>query len=112
RMIYATPLEVNDENQLSSQLLDSFQYDAATHTVRWVVKKGLRFDDGTVISPDDIAFAVARMAYVRPGFPVLENVEGVKKWAKTKHPLKSLPSGIVVDGQNISIQLGKGIDHP
>lgn len=52
------------------------------------------------------------MAYTRPMFPVLENIVGVKKWAASKSALKSMPDGLRVAGQEISIQLDRNIDHP
>lgn len=112
RMIYATPLEISEENQLSSHVLESFQYDSSTRTIKWVVKAGLKFDDGTPITPDDVAFSVARMAYTRPQFPVVESIEGVETWSKSKGALKSFPSGISVKGQAVSIKLAKNIEHP
>ncbi len=112
RMIYATPLEISEANQLSSHVLESFQYDSSTRTIQWVVKSGLKYDDGTPITPDDVAFSVARMAYTRPQFPVVESIEGVEKWSKSKGALKSFPSGIGVKGQTVSIKLTNNIEHP
>lgn len=112
RMIYATPLEISEENQLSSHVLESFQYDSSIRTIQWVVKTGLKYDDGTPITPDDVAFSVARMAYTRPQFPVVESIEGVERWSKSKGALKSFPSGISVKGQTVSIKLAKNIEHP
>lgn len=112
RMIYATPLEISEANQLSSHVLESFQYDSSTRTIQWVVKTGLTFGDGTPITSDDVAFSVARMAYTRPQFPVVESIEGVEKWSKSKGALKSFPSGISVKGQVVSIKLSRNIEHP
>lgn len=112
RMIYATPLEISEENKLSSQILESFRYEVASQTIEWVVKSGLKYDDGTPMTAEDVAFAVARMAYKRPQFPVIEKIEGVEKWAKSKNALKSLPSGIKVSDQKISIRLTKNMEHP
>ncbi len=112
RMIYATPMEVSAENQLSSHVLESFRYEPSTRTIHWTVKKGLHFDDGTELSAQDVVFAVARMAYTRPSFPILEKIEGIREWVKAKTPLKSLPIGIKVDGQKISNRLSGDVDHP
>jgi hypothetical protein len=112
RMIYATPLEVTKGSQLTSRVLDAYNYVPANHTIHWTVKAGLKFSDGSPLSPEDVAFAVARMAFVRPQFPVLENIIGVKNWATSKTPLKSLPKGIEVKGQEIIIRLDKDVNHP
>lgn len=112
RMIYATPLEISEENQLTSQLLESFRYDVGSKTVEWVVKPNLKYDDGSPLTADDIAFSVSRMAFTRPRFPVLEHIDGLTEWVKSMGALKALPSGIKVNGQKISITFRKDIDHP
>lgn len=112
RMVYATPLEISEENHLSSHVLESYSYDSAAHTIKWVVKSGLKFDDGSPLTTDDVAFAVSRMAFTRPQFPVIESIEGVSAWAKQKDGLKSLPGGIKVNGQTITIHLTKSFEHP
>lgn len=112
RMIYATPLETSESNQLTSRVLESFRYDAAKRRIEWVVKSGLKFEDGTSLTPDDVAFSVARMAYTRPKFPVLASIDGVAKWSAGKDGLNTYPAGIKIDGQKISIQLTESVDHP
>lgn len=112
RMIYATPLETSESNQLSSRVLESFQYDQSTRQIEWLVKSGLKFEDGTAITPDDVVFAVSRMAYTRPQFPVIDAIEGVHEWAKEKDTLKTLPKGIKLSGNKITIQLTRDLDHP
>ena len=112
RMIYTTPLEINRENKLSSLVLESFAYDAKTMTITWIAKKGLKFNDGSDLDVEDIAFAVSRMAFTRPQFPVIENIVGLDKWLKEPHPLKSLPSGIQIEGNIIKIKLTKAHEHP
>ncbi len=112
RMIYATPIEIDSEGALISPVLESFTYDSGSSTVRWTVKSGLKFTDGSDIEPMDIAFAVARMAYTRPHFPVIENIVGVADWSQKTNALESLPSGLTVSGQTIEIRFSKNIDHP
>jgi hypothetical protein len=112
RMIYTTPLEITQENKLSSLVLESFSYNTQTRTIEWAVKKDLKFNDGTDLGVEDIAFAVSRMAFTRPRFPVVEHIEGLDKWLKEAHPLKSLPSGIKIEGNVIKIKLTKDHEHP
>jgi ABC-type transport system substrate-binding protein len=57
RMLYLTPLEASGDNQLQSEILESYKYDPATAKVTWMVKRGLTFSDGTEITPQDVAFA-------------------------------------------------------
>ncbi len=104
RMIYLTPLEISRENDLVSSVLDSFEYDEKSKIISWKVKSGLHFSDGTSISPEDVAFAVVRMAHARPKFPVIEFIEGLDRWLTLKSPLKELPKGIKINGQNITIK--------
>lgn len=112
RMIYATPLEASEDNQLKSQLLDSFGYDPEKKVISWKVKSGLKFDDGSEITADDVAFSVVRMAYTRPKFPVIENIAGLDAWLKSDAPLKTLPSGILVKGNLVTISLDHPVKHP
>ena len=45
RMIYATPLEIDASDSMTSLVLESFSYDRGSQTITWVVKKGLKFSD-------------------------------------------------------------------
>lgn len=110
RMIYLTPVQMTKENDLTSFVLESFSYDEKTKTITWKMKTGLKYSDGTDITADDVAFSVARMAHKRPKFPVIENIEGLDSWLTQKSPLKSLPSGIKVSGDQITIKLSH--KHP
>lgn len=112
RMIYATPLEIDNKGFLTSKVLQDFKYDQASNTINWTARAGLKYSDGSDITPEDIAFSVARMAYTRPSFPVLEDIEGVSTWVKEPHPLKSYPAGIKVDGSKITIHFAKKQEHP
>lgn len=112
RMLYATPLEVSERNELSSGVLETFRYDPKKRTVEWRVKEGLKFSDGTPISADDVVFAVLRMAHARPRFPVIESIVGVEEWANKDGALTSMPKGIEVKGRNISIKFDQDVEHP
>jgi ABC-type transport system substrate-binding protein len=112
RMIYATPMEIDASDVISSQVLESFSYDKKSKSINWIVKKGLKFSNGLDLTPDDIAFAVARMAFTRPKFPVIEFIDGLAEWLKLPHPLSGLPKGITVNGQTITLQLKRDVAHP
>ncbi len=112
RMIYATPIEIDQKGELNSSVLESFKYDEDTHSMEWIVKSGLKYSDNTEILPSDIAFAVARMIYTRSTFPVIEDILGVTEWLKLQKPLENLPSGIRIDGNKIKIEFIKRQDHP
>lgn len=112
RMIYTTPIEVDQKGDLKSLVLDSFEYDENSQVMTWKVKSGVKFTDETEITPYDVAFAIARMAYARPTFPVVEDISGIKEWLKQKRPLETLPSGIQVENRTIKIQFTRKQDHP
>lgn len=112
RMINATPVEVDSKGTLKSLVLSDFNYIAESQTMQWTVKDGVKFSDGSVITANDVAFAVARMAFTRPNFPVIENIEGVETWVKTPKALESFPTGIKVSGNKIEIKFTKPVDHP
>lgn len=112
RMIYTTPIEVDQKGDLKSLILDTFEYDENHQIMTWKVKSGIKFTDSTEITPQDVAFSVARMAFTRPTFPVVEDISGLKEWLKEKSPLESLPSGIQIENKIIKIKFDKKQDHP
>lgn len=71
RMLYLTPLQITKDNDITSLVLEDFNYNESTKTIVWKMKKGLKFSDGTNITAEDVAFSVARMAHRRPKFPVI-----------------------------------------
>lgn len=112
RMIYATPVEIDHQDKLSSLVLESFKYDSAKRTMEWIVKKGIVYSDGTQVTAEDIAFSVIRMAYTRPKFPVIENISGLSDWLSSKNALETSPKGIKIEGNKIEIQFSKETHHP
>lgn len=112
RMIYATPLEVDQKGTLKSLVLENYSFDPKINVMIWTVKNDQKFSDGSVITADDVAFTVARMALKRPHFPVIENIEGVLDWSKLPNALESYPSGIKVSEKQIEIHFNKAVDHP
>lgn len=112
RMIYATPLEVDQKGTLKSIVLEDYNFDSNANLMTWIVKKGQKFSDGSIITAADVAFAVTRMAFKRPHFPVIENIQGVLDWSKNPNALESNPTGIKVTGNKIEIQFTKSVDHP
>ena len=80
RMIYATPLEIDASDAISSLVLEKFSYDKLTKTIHWKVKKDLKYSDGESMTVEDVAFSVLRMTYARPKFPVIDSIEGVSEW--------------------------------
>ena len=105
RMVYLTPLQITKDNDLTSLVFEDFNYNESTKTIVWKMKKGLKYSDGTNITAEDVAFSVARMAHKRPKFPVIETIDGLEKWMAQNSPLETLPSGIRVDIDKISIKL-------
>jgi ABC-type transport system substrate-binding protein len=112
RMLYLTPIEMGLNEKLTSSILSSFSYNVDTLEIQWVVKTGLKFTDGTAISAEDVAFAVARMAHARPTFPVIKEIKGIKEWISGKEPLNGFPEGVKVQGNLISIRFSNPVDHP
>ncbi len=112
RMLYLTPFEMSEDDKLKSSLLEHFEFSTRDNVATWVVRKDLKYDNGTSVTPEDVAFSVARMAYVRPLFPVIREIAGVQDWLKSKDALSTYPKGITVEGQKISIRLSNPVDHP
>jgi ABC-type transport system substrate-binding protein len=112
RMLYLTPLEISPTDDLTSTVLSSFGYDEKMHKITFVVRKGLSFTDGSKVEPADVAFSIARMAYTRPLFPVIQHIKGLEEWRNSHDALKLLPSGIHIVDQKIEIQLTRAVHHP
>ena len=110
RMIYLTPVQITKDNDLASFVLESFTYEEKTKTIRWKMKTGLKYSDGSEMTAEDVAFSVVRMAHKRPKFPVIESIDGLESWLSQKAPLKTLPSGLKVSGDMITIKLSH--KHP
>lgn len=112
RMIYSTPFEISETNELSSFILENFKVKDDGKGIELVVKKGLTFSDGTPITAEDVGLAITRMALARPQFPVIDHIEGLEMWTKGKHPLKTKPSGIKIEGQKITILFSRKVHNP
>ncbi len=112
RMVYATPLEIDASDAISSLVLEKFSYDKLTKTIYWKVKKDIKYSNGENMTVEDVAFSVLRMTLARPKFPVIDSIEGVSEWVKESAPLKSLPKGITISGQEITIKLTQDHPHP
>ena len=111
-MIYATPLEIDASDTITSLVLEKFSYDKTNKTIHWTVKKGLKYSNGAEMTVEDVAFSVLRMTFTRPKFPVIDSIEGVSDWIKENAPLKTMPKGIKVSGQEITIKLTQDHPHP
>lgn len=107
RMLYATPIEINRDSTLVSNVLDHFDYDSKLKIITFKVKSHMTYSDGTSLSVKDVALAISRMSYFRPTFPVIKDILGVKEWAQKKDGLETFPSGISINEQEIKIQLTK-----
>lgn len=46
RMLYSTPIEININGELTSKILDQFEYDEQNKAVTWKVKTGITYSDG------------------------------------------------------------------
>ena len=115
RMIYLAPLEVSGHtgnDEVTSQLLEKYGYNKNTHTLSFVVKNGLVYSDDSPVTAEDVAFAILRMAYTRPGFPVIKHIKGLEEWHKSANPLQNYPEGIRVSGNKIEIVFDWDVPNP
>lgn len=97
RMLYATPLEMDAEGQYTSTVLEKFYFDAKSNKVVFKIKDSILFDDGSIMTIDDIALSIKRMALKHPKFPVIKNIKGIAAWIRSKTPLTTYPEGLKVD---------------
>lgn len=107
RLLYATPVEVSLNNELTSSILESFKYNTDHREIHFKLKAGVKFSDGNPLSPEDVALAIARMAWKRPGFPVIKDIVGLQEWLKEDRPLLRLPAGISIENSSVKVKLSR-----
>ena len=112
RMLYSTPIQIDANNTLVSNVLKSFSYDPESTTIHLKVQSDLTFSDGSPIRTRDIALAISRMISARPTFPVLKDIEGVEAWIKDTQELSTYPSGMSVGEKTIDIKLNRNHPNP
>ena len=111
RMIHTRLIEPNDEGRYSSRVLKSFAYNSEYKTL--VLDVGASsFNDGTPITIEDILMTIKRVAFLRPDYPVVSKIAGLKKWLQAKTPLASEPQGIFRDGNKIKIKFTEDVRSP
>ncbi|NRA68165.1 MAG: hypothetical protein HRU19_27020 [Pseudobacteriovorax sp.] len=106
-----SPIELDHNNNFRSQVLESFNYDYANASMKWVVNTHLKFSNGESLTPDDIILSIKRMAFTRPKFPVLGDIKGIAKWAKEGNFSKPI-DGLRKEGNLIEITFRKKIANP
>ncbi|SMF84549.1 ABC-type transport system, substrate-binding protein [Pseudobacteriovorax antillogorgiicola] len=111
-MIYAKPIEVGQDEQLYSLVLKSFRYDIEHRIVELVVKNNIFFSDGSLITTEDVAFSILRMALTRPKFPMIRDIVGLQSWAESSNPLEIYPQGISIENRRIRIKFSKEVRRP
>lgn len=114
RLLYATPLEMNENGALSSTVLENFKFDAQTNKITFILRSDVHYEDGSLMTIEDLGLAIKRMMIGHEIFPVIREIVGIKEWLKQKYPLKSLPKGMVIDEtkRSLEIQLGGRVTEP
>ena len=112
RLLYSTPLAINYKNELVSHILSKFSYDSDKHRTDFFLKEGLFYEDGQPINALDLALSIARFGYFNPNFPVIKNIKGLNRWANEKAGLKTLPPGILVNNNKVTILFAGYVSQP
>lgn len=112
QFIFASPLEIDDFGNFTSFILKDFSYKKVKRRISFKLKDNIKFSDGTPISIEDVAFAILRMMYLVPGYPVLRDIKGVDEWLKSESPLKNYPSGFKLRPGKLSITLKNPVKTP
>ena len=112
RMLYATPLETDRNNRLKSYILKDFQYDEEISVAKFELRSDIYYADGTLMTIDDVALSILRMAHNRPDFPVIKHIKGIQDWAKNKHVLSELPSGLKINKNILTIYFSQKLTNP
>jgi len=112
RMSYSTILQVNDKNELYSNVLSEFNYDFESKTITFKINKEFQYEDGTSISIQDILIPILRVAYTHKNFPVLKDIIGYEEWINKPNQLLNYPKGIQINEDTITIKLEKDYSNP
>lgn len=112
RMLFLTPIEISVNNDLVSTVLESFSYDPKNKIISFFVRSDLKYSDGQPITVNDVVLSITRMLHARPDFPVIKEIIGTSDWLTHKYPLQTLPSGIHIEKNKISISLRKNVLNP
>lgn len=112
QMVHQTILEVGSDNTLQSGILESFSYEPSTRKIKFTLKHGQRFSDGSSVTVEDLKISILRMVLKRPKFPVLRHIVGVSEWLNYAVPLKENLSGVRVDRDTIEIELSRDVHSP
>lgn len=111
--IYAKIIRVDTNNNLMSDVLEDFKYQADKKEITLKIKKNLNFQNGKNIVIDDIILSILRTALKCPLHPLTSQITGVRQWSVRKEPLKSLPAGIVKSGpDSVVITLNQPVSNP
>lgn len=112
RMLYFTPFEVDRNNLLKSSVFEKYTYDSDLSTLILEKKNSLYFDDGNPIEMQDILLSILRMAYFKPDFPMIKDIVGIKHWSSAQKGLLTLPEGVELAGDKITIKFRKKMQNP
>lgn len=114
RLLYATPLEMDTEGQYSSRVLEQFYFDSKENRIIFQMKSDVRYEDGSLITIDDIGMSIKRMMYSHSIFPVIKEIKGREEWLNSKNPLSTYPKGMKIDRTKgiLEIFLNKPVKSP
>ncbi len=104
RLAYLTPIEADASGALTSNLLSRFVVSDDKMSLEFEIKQNLKFEDGSLVTIEDLRLSILRMAMKRPNFPILEDIVGLTDWSKLKSPLLTSPAGIKIGGHNLRIE--------
>lgn len=112
RMLYSSIIQTNYKNELISIPLKKFDYDQANNLITFELRENVFFNNNERVTANDIVLTILRVALKFNNFPVVKDIEGINEWKKKVYPLESLPSGIKILNNQISIKLMKSYKNP
>ena len=112
RMIHARIVESDANGRFSSRVLKSYNYDEAKKTLFFEIKNNVRYTDGSLLTPNDVALAIKRNALLRPNLPGVSKIMGLDNWLKNTHPLLSKFEGVRVEGNKVLVRFNTNLESP
>lgn len=104
RLLHSAPFYIADDGKLRSQLLDYYDYDRIQGLITLELSD-VAFSDGTKIEAKDLAYSILRVGLINELHEFVDSIEGYSKWKSTNDKFNTLPEGVTVKNNRLSIKL-------
>lgn len=111
KMVYTTPFELSDNDQLFSLVYSKFDYNPEKKILSFTLNPNATFSNGKSITLFETILPILRLLKESPNFPLIRFIKGKDDWVK-KHGYDSLPSGITLKNNQGEIEFIEDVVNP